>query len=92
MVNKNKLGLVIGSFLGLWHLVWAALVARGVGQWVLDWVFKLHYIHPPYTVTAFRWDFALGLILTTSLLGYLSGWMVAAIWNWVQEVTQDGDR
>jgi len=83
MISKNKLGLVIGSAFGLWHLVWAILVASGIAQWLMDWVFRLHFIQPVYVVTAFQPLVALGLIVITSVLGYLSGWIAAAIWNWL---------
>jgi hypothetical protein len=83
MVNKNKLGLVFGSFLGLWHLAWSLLVAFGVAQWLIDWVFRLHFIQPPYTITAFKPALAVALIVITSILGYIIGWVMGAIWNWL---------
>jgi len=34
-----------------------------------------------YVVTAFKLPFAVALIAITSALGYLFGWVAAAIWN-----------
>ena len=87
MVNRNKLGLVVGSFLGVWHLVWALLVAVGIAQWLIDWIFRLHFIQPPYTVTQFKPALAVALIVVTAMLGYLIGWPLAAIWNWLHAET-----
>ena len=83
MISKNKLGVVVGSAFGIWHFAWAILVASGVAQWLMDWVFKLHFIQPVYVVTPFKPVLAVTLIVVTSMLGYLSGWIAAAIWNWL---------
>ena len=83
MLNKNRLGLVVGSFLGIWHLAWALLVAMGIAQWLMDCVFRLHFIQPPYTITQFKPVLAVVLIAVTSTLGYFIGWVLAAIWNWL---------
>lgn len=83
MINRNKLGLVVGSFLGIWHLVWSLLVAFGLAQWLIDWVFRLHFIQPPYKLTEFKPVLAVVLIVVTSTFGYIIGWVLAAIWNWL---------
>jgi hypothetical protein len=85
MISKNKLGVVVGSAFGIWHLAWALLVAFGIAQWLLDWTFRLHFIEPAYVVTTFQPLQAIGLIVVTSVLGYLTGWIVAASWNWLHE-------
>lgn len=84
MVNRNRLGLVFASTLGLWHLTWSLLVAFGLAQWLIDWVFRLHFIQPPYTITQFKPALAAALILITSTLGYIIGWVMAGIWNWLR--------
>lgn len=85
MISKHKLGIVFGSLLGLWHLIWAVLVATGLAQWLMDWVFRLHFIQPPYTLTAFKLSYAIGLIVITSTLGYIFGWGGGALWNWIHD-------
>lgn len=84
MISKNKLALVVGMSFGLCHLAWAVLVAAGVAQWLMDWVFRLHFIQPPYVITQFNFVFAVGLIVVTTISGYVTGWVFGAIWNWVK--------
>ena len=83
MISKNKLGIVVGGFLGLWHLVWALAVAFGFAQSLLNFVFRIHFIEPPYVIAPFRPELAVALIVITSILGYLIGAVLAAIWNWL---------
>lgn len=89
MLNRHKLGIAVGSILGLYHLVWAILVALGIAQWLLDWAFKLHFIQPPYAVTTFVFSYAVGLVLVTSVLGYMMGWVAGGIWNWLHTPTKE---
>jgi fructose-specific phosphotransferase system IIC component len=92
MISKNKLGVVVGSLLGLWHLVWSILVASGIAQWLINWVFRLHFIKPLYTITPFRLSPAIALIVITSVLGYVIGWVLGAIWNWLHTADLDPMR
>lgn len=87
MISKNKLGMVVGGFFGLWHFVWSLLVAVGVAQALINFVFWLHFIQPPYTIALFRADLAVALIVITAIIGYIMGWVLAAIWNWLRPVS-----
>ncbi len=87
MINRHKLGLVFGTFLGVWHFVWAWLVLSGMAQSLMNWIFRLHFIEPPYTIMPFNFGVAIALIALTSITGYLSGWLLAAIWNWLRADT-----
>ena len=82
-VRKSTAGVVVGSLIGLWHLIWTVLVAVGLAQVVINWIFRLHFIQPPYTVTAFNLGTAVTLIVVTSVIGFVVGWLFAAIWNWL---------
>lgn len=81
MIHRHKLGLAVGGLLGLWHAAWALLVVLGWAQPFLDFIFKLHFINPPYKVVGYDPVLAIGLIIVTSLLGYLIGWVLGALWN-----------
>ena len=87
MMNKHKLGLVFGAFLGIWHFAWAALVLSGMAQSLMNWIFRIHFIEPPYTILPFNFGVAVALIVVTSITGYLSGWVFGAIWNWLRADT-----
>ncbi len=83
--SSHQVGLAFGGFLGLWHLVWSLLVAIGLAQPLLDFIFSLHMIQPPYKVMPFSITTAVGLIIVTSLIGYVVGYVLSLIWNAVQK-------
>ncbi len=80
-LDKNKAGLILGSFFALWHLTWCLVVAVGVGQLLLDWVYYLHFLSNPFRVAAFNGGTAIALVLVTSIAGFILGWVFAFLWN-----------
>jgi hypothetical protein len=80
-VRPHTVGLVFGAFLAIWHALWALLVAVGAAQAVIDFIFRLHMITPPYKIAEFQLSTAAGLVLVTAGIGYVVGWAVGFIWN-----------
>ncbi len=63
MVDKKKLGLVVGAFLGGWHLVWSILVATGLGQALYNFILWAHMIHLKIVIGPFDLAASATLIL-----------------------------
>lgn len=81
MLSVQKTGYVMGAFLGGFHFVWALLVATGVAQPFMDWIFWLHHIKPVYQIEAFELLKAVTLVIVTGLIGFVYGSAFAWIWN-----------
>ena len=90
MINKTRLGFVLGSVLGLCHVTWCILVATGLAQWSMNWIFRLHFIQPVYTIAPFNIRYAVALVVFTTLTGCVFGWLLAAAWNWLSETKAGG--
>jgi len=80
-LDVGRTGLAFGIFFGGLHAVWAGVVAAGWGQPLLDLIFTLHFIEPPFRVAAFRLETAALLVGLTFSIGGLSGMAFAAGWN-----------
>mgnify|MGYP001592060498 CR=1 FL=1 len=80
-LNKNKIGLTLGLFMGLMHAVWAVMVSMGLGQKMLDMVYRVHFLNNPFVVSPFIATRAVKLIVFTALMGYVVGFVFAFVWN-----------
>lgn len=79
--HPHSFGLVFGIFLAVWHALWALLVWLGAAQPLMDFIFRLHMITPPYKIAAFNLGTAATLVLVTAGIGYVMGCVVGFIWN-----------
>lgn len=85
MINKHKVGLTVGGFAGLVHIVWSVLVAVKLAQPLTDFILRLHFMDMPRTVGAFEISTAVGLVVVASVVGYAAGFVFSAIWNLVHK-------
>lgn len=83
-LDNNKLGLTIGIFAALCHLIWTIAVAIGIQKFV-DWILLLHSISLELTLTSVVLLNAVLLIILAFVGGYIFGWVFAAIWNMVNK-------
>ena len=80
-INPNKAGLAVGALFGAWHLTWAVLVALGLAQPLIDFLFWIHFIKPIYVIEPFEIARATLLIAVTAGIGYIIGLVFALVWN-----------
>jgi hypothetical protein len=80
-INPWLVGLTLGALLGLWHALWCVLVATGVAQSVLDFIFQLHMLKPVYVVQEFNAATAGILVGVTFGVGFVMGTVFGFIWN-----------
>lgn len=84
-LNPSKVALTLGVLIGGFHLGWSALVALGLAQGLLDFIFSVHMLANPYQVTGFDAMKAGTLIVITSAIGYVVGYIFATVWNKVHK-------
>ena len=84
-LDPQKTGLGLGSLFGLLHLLWALMVGLGFAQECMDWIFSLHFLDNPYTVQTFDIMTALILVVVTSIVGFVVGFVFATLWNYWQK-------
>ncbi len=84
-LQSHETGLTLGTFVGVVHLLWSLLIAAGLAQPLLDFVFVLHRVTPVYQILPFDFLLAVGLVLVTAIVGYVVGFVFAKIWNQVQK-------
>lgn len=80
-LNPQSVALVVGSTVGLMHLVWSVFVMMGWAQGLMDFIFSLHFLNNPFMLQAFDPGRALMLIIVTFMVGYVFGWVFTMIWN-----------
>lgn len=81
----NKPALAIATFVAFFHALWAVLVAVGIGQAYLDWIFPMHFIGNIYTVIDFSIVTAVLLTITAFIATYIAVMIFAVIWKIVMK-------
>ena len=79
--NPKTVGLYTGLLISFCHLVWVIMVASGLAQGWLNFIFGLHFVNNPFHVGAFNLGTAAALIVITFVVGYVVGWVATWAWN-----------
>ena len=82
-IDPLRSGFALGAVVGLWHLSWSLLVAFGWAQPFIDFIFWMHFIKPVYVVQGFTSTTAVILVVLTTLMGFVVGWIFGTLWNWL---------
>ncbi|OGG68791.1 hypothetical protein A3H77_00150 [Candidatus Kaiserbacteria bacterium RIFCSPLOWO2_02_FULL_56_11] len=80
-LKPHKVGITLGAFVGLIHVVWSVIVALGWGQGLVDFIVKIHMVEVTHTVLPFDIWSAIMLVIVTAAVGYVFGHVFALVWN-----------
>ena len=83
--NPSTVGLYTGLLISFCHLIWVILVALGLAQGWMDFIFSLHFLDNPFQVGAFNMATAIVLLIMTFVVGYGFGWIATWVWNRMQK-------
>lgn len=72
-MNLLRTTMIGGLCLSSLHIFWVLLVATGWAQPLMDLIFKLHMLSPPFKVQPFDFGLAAGLIALTFFIGCFYG-------------------
>lgn len=81
LIDANRLGVVTALLMAGWHVVWAVLMAGGLGQRVMDLAFRLHGLKSDVVVEPFDAGMMALLVAVTGVLGYVVGALAGLMWN-----------
>ena len=85
MLQPHKVGMAVGAGFGLLHAGWSLLVSIGLAQPLLDFMLSLHFFNLSYSLDAFSFINAILLVVITSLIGYVDGFVFSKLWNWMSK-------
>jgi hypothetical protein len=82
-ISPPQTALAVGTVVGLWHLIWVALVAAGWAKPVMDFILRLHFLNLQYSLAPYSATTGATLVMLTFTIGALLGLVFALIWNWL---------
>lgn len=85
-LHPHKVGLTLGAFAWLGHVVWSLLVAMGLAKPLIDWLLSLHFVSVSFSLASFDLTNAVLLVVVTSVWGYVVGYVFSLVWNWMMKM------
>lgn len=84
-LNGKHVGLALGGFMALVHLVWVIMVGVGWAKPSIDFILGLHHLSVPYAIMPFSLGAAVVLVIFTFVVGWVAGWVFSCIWNAIKK-------
>ncbi|MEK7505457.1 MAG: hypothetical protein AAB597_00970 [Patescibacteria group bacterium] len=78
-MKPHNLGLVLGAFAGIAHLLWSVLVYLGLAEAFVVFVEHLHFVESPFRILDISLSGAVILVIAASLVGYVIGFVLGKL-------------
>ena len=82
-IEPYRIGLVFAVFVFAWHVLWSVFVAFGWASQILDFIYGIHFLSNPFSLSPFSFWRASLLVIVTSTLGYCMGYFFGVLINWI---------
>lgn len=89
-ISSSKAAFATGLVISIWHAIWAALVATGLAQGLVDFILRLHFMRIDIEIAPFESGTAALLVLITFAIGSAFGFAFALVWNWLGTRASEG--
>lgn len=83
VLNKTRVGVFFGVLYSACHLFWAVMVLGGWAQGFIDWMMTMHSFKVAYSIETLEYGKAALGILMGFIWGFVDGFILAALWNWI---------
>ncbi len=80
-IHPIKAAVTLAVLLMLFHACWAATVAIGWAQPLINFILRLHFIQPFYVILPFDFVTAFMLLAMAGAAGFIAGLVFATLWN-----------
>lgn len=84
-LDGHRLGLVLGTFALVLHIIWVLAIWLGFAQAWIDLIFRLHMLNNPMVVGTLSWGTVIMLWIVVWIVGYLLGYIFAWVHNFVHK-------
>ncbi len=81
VIHPIKAAVTLAVLLMLFHACWAAAVAFGWAQPLINFILRVHFIQPFYVILPFDFVMAFMLLAITGGVGFIAGLVFATLWN-----------
>ncbi len=85
MTNKHLLGLTTGTFAALLHACWGITLWLGFAGPLANWLMAIHHVQLTHDFIPFNLGTVALLVVVAFAIGYVTGWIFGAIWNWTHK-------
>ena len=80
-LSGNRLGLTLGIFMAVIHILWSIFVALGIAERLINFSLATHFINFGISIASFDLTRAFLLAVIAFVAGYIFGQVIAGIWN-----------
>ncbi len=81
MLDKNRFGLALGTFIAAAHVLWFVLVFAGLAGGFVGWLMGMHFMNMQFLIENFVFWKAFATTVLAFAVAYAVGFALAALYG-----------